>query len=83
MPQNILDEVTHPLDERCNVDIVNPNFFRRNPATKYLKVITHTKRYILVFDKRSIDPNTFMSFPYGYTRHKQKCKNRSQDNIFG
>ena len=63
MRQNILDELTHPLDERRNVDVVNPNFFRRNPATKYLKVITHTKRYGLVFDKRSIDPNTFMSFP--------------------
>ena len=83
MPQNILDELTHPLDERRNVDVVNPNFLWRNPATKYLKVITPTKRYGLVFDKRIIDPNTFMSFPYGYTRHKQKCKHRFQDNIFG
>jgi len=66
MWQNLLDEITHPLDERRNINVVNPNFFWRNPVTKHLKVITRTKRYGLVFDKRVVDPNTFMSFPYGY-----------------
>jgi len=56
------------LDERRNIDVVNPNFFYRNPATKHLRVTTHTKRYGLVFDKRVMDQNTFMSFPYGYTK---------------
>ena len=67
MRQNLIDEITQPLDERRNIDVVNPNFFWRNPATKHLKVITRTKRYGLVFDKRVVDPNTFMSFPYGFT----------------
>ena len=67
MRQNLLDEIT-PLDERCNVDVVNPNFFWRNPATKHVKVITRTKRYGLVFDKRVVDPNTFKSFPYDYMK---------------
>ena len=67
MRQNLLDEITRPLDERRNIDVVNPNFFWRNPATKHLRVITRTKRYGLVFDKRVVDPNTFQSFPYGYT----------------
>jgi hypothetical protein len=65
--QNLLDELTQPLDERRNVPVVNPNFFHRNPATKHLKVITRTKMYGLVFDKRVVDKNTFKSFPYGYT----------------
>ena len=68
MRQNLLDEITHPLDERRNVEVVNPNFFWRKPATKHLKVITRTKRYGLVFDKRAVDTNTFKSFPYGYTK---------------
>ena len=68
MKQNVLDELTHGLGKRRNVNVVNPNFFWRNPATKHLKVITRTKRYGLVFDKRVVDPNTFMSFPHGYTK---------------
>ena len=68
MRQNLIDEITNPLDERRNVDVVNPNFFWTNPATKHLRVITRTKRYRLVFDKRVVDPNTFKSFPYRYTR---------------
>ena len=66
--QNLLDEITYPLDTRRNIDVVNPNFFQRNPATKRIKVTTRTKRYGLVFDKRVVDPNTFKSFPYGYTK---------------
>ena len=32
----------------------------------------HTKQYGLVFDKRVIDRNTFMSYPYGYRRLSQE-----------
>ena len=45
MRQNLIDEITQPLDERRNIPVVNPNFFYRNPATKRLKVAPHTKRY--------------------------------------
>ena len=68
MRQNLINEITQPLNERCNIDVVNPNFFWKNPATKHLRVITRTKRYGLVFDKRVVDPNTFQSYPYGYTQ---------------
>ena len=66
--QNVLDELTHPLDHRRNVPVVNPHFFTRHPATKQLKVSPRTKQYGLVFDKRVVDPVTFRSFPYGYAR---------------
>ena len=70
MKRNLIDEITQPLEngERRNVNVVNPNFLWRNPATKHLKVITRTKRYGLVFDKRVIDSETFKSYPYGYTK---------------
>lgn len=67
MRDNLLDEITHPLEERRNIPVENPNFFWRNPATKHLRIITHTKRYGLVFDKRVVDPLTFKSYPYGYS----------------
>lgn len=56
MRQNPLDELTDPLDGRRNIDVVNPNFFTRHPATKQLKGGPRTKRYGLVCDKRVIDP---------------------------
>ena len=39
MRQNLINEITQPLDERRNIDVVNPNFFWRNPATKHLRVV--------------------------------------------
>ena len=29
--QNLIDEITQPLDERRNIDVVNPNFFLEKP----------------------------------------------------
>ena len=69
MRQNLLEELTDPLDDRRNIDVVNPYFFTRDPATKRLKVSPRTKRYGVVFDKRVVDTNTFQSFPYGYHLH--------------
>ena len=68
LKRNVLDELTDPLDARRTVDVTNPHFFTRNPATKELKVSPRTKQYGLVFDKRVVDPDTFKSFPYGYAQ---------------
>ena len=65
--QNLLDELMDPLDESRNINVVNPNFFTRHSATKQLKVGPRTKRYGWVFDKRVVDPDTFKSYPHGYT----------------
>jgi len=67
MLKNLLEELTDPLDKYRNIDFVYPNFFTRHPATKQVKVGPRTKRYGLVFDKRVVDPDTFKSYPYGYT----------------
>ena len=61
MKQNVLNEINDPLFKRCNIATVNPNIFTADPTTKLLKVGPSTKQYGLVFDKRVIDPITFMS----------------------
>ena len=63
---NVLSEITDPLDERRNIAVVNPYFFTRHPQTKRLRVIPRTKQYGLVFDKRVVDSETFKSYPYGF-----------------
>ena len=80
--QNVLDELTHPLENRRNVPVANPHFFTRHPATKQLKVIPRTKQYGLVFDKRVVDPQSFQSFPYGYaTGLDQEVDMRTVDTL--
>ena len=64
--RNVLEELTAPQAERRVVDVVNPHFFTRHPATKQLRIQPRTKQYGLVFDKRVVNPDTFVSFPYGY-----------------
>ena len=66
--RNVLEEFTDPHEERRLIDVVNPHFFTRNPATKQLRVALRTKHYGLVFDKRVVDPETFRSYPYGYAQ---------------
>ena len=67
LKQNVLDEIQTPQEQRRVIKVTNPHFFTRNPATKELKVISRTKGYSLVFDKRVIDPINFMSYPYGFS----------------
>ena len=66
MRQNVWDEIQHPLEERRDVEVINPHFFTREPTSKQLRVIPRIKKYGLVFDKRIVKPANFQSFPYGY-----------------
>jgi len=66
MRENLLEELTNPLDQRRNIPVVNPYFFTRDPATKQIRVGPRTRQYGLVFDKRVVDRQTFQSYPYGY-----------------
>ena len=64
--RNVLDELTAPQPQRRTVDVTNPHFFTRDAATKQLRIRPCTKQYGLVFDKRVVNPVTFVSYPYGY-----------------
>ena len=68
---NVLDEIMDP--QLIQGQVVR----RKHPITKahkivrdvvklQLKTVSETKNYQLVFDKRVVDPETFMTYPYGY-----------------
>ena len=65
---NVMDKVTVPLDESEVIPVHNPHKIRRNADTKTLKTVKETKRYRVVFDKYVVDPDTFQSYSYRYTR---------------
>lgn len=63
----LLEEILDPLgNDRRNIDVVNPYFLTRDPATKCLQVGPRSKQYGLVFDKRVVEPTTFQFYPHGY-----------------
>ena len=68
MKANILAELDNPLEQRRVVNVVNPNHFKRDQASKKIGLVEQTKKYGLVFDKRVVDPETKVSLPFGYSR---------------
>ena len=66
MPDNILKELDHPMQQRREMAITIPDFFARDQTTKKIKLTERVKKYGSVFDKRVIDPATRVSTPYGY-----------------
>ncbi len=67
LKQNVIDEVTIPLEEeRRQIPVFNPHKITRDVRTKQLTTETEIKRYQVVCDKRVIDPKTFLTYPYGY-----------------
>ena len=65
---NVLDEVTEPEEAPRELRVHNPHKIKRNADTKTLTTVEETKRYKVVFDKRVLDPDTFLSYPYGYEK---------------
>ena len=64
--RNILSEIDDPQEERRVIRVKNPNHFQRNTTNKKIKLVHQVKNYGLVFDKRVVDPETKISFPFGY-----------------
>ena len=66
MKANILAEIEHPQEERRVIRVNNPNHFKRDTTYKKIKLVNQVKNYKLVFDKRVLDADTKMSYPFGY-----------------
>ena len=65
---NVIDEVTVPLDKPRVIPIHNPHKIKHAADTKTLETVEVTKQYRVVFDKCMVNPDTFESYPYEYTR---------------
>ena len=66
MKANILAEIEHPQEERRVIRVNNPNHFQRDNTNKKIKLVEQVKNYKLVFDKRVLDADTKISYPFGY-----------------
>jgi len=75
LKQNVISEVTSPKRNESTgesvprkIPIVSPHKIGRDPETKQLTTSEQIKNYRVVFDKRVFDPDTFLSYPYGYKK---------------
>ena len=48
------------------LEVNNPSHFKRNTKQKEIGLVEQTKKYRVVLDKRVIDPDSMMSYPFGY-----------------
>ena len=66
MKNNILAEIEQPHEERRVIKVTNPNHFKRDSTNKTIKLVHQLKNYGIVFDKRVIDKDTKMTYPFGF-----------------
>ena len=66
MKANVIDEIQKPQKNPRETTVYNTHHIVRNPKTYQLYTFSQKKDYKLVYDKRVLDPNTFLTYPYGY-----------------
>ena len=65
---NVISEVTAPLNKLQVIPVHNAYMIKRDVDIKTLEMVQETKRYKVVFNNRVVDPDSFQSYPYGYTQ---------------
>ena len=65
--QNVLDDIKRPLTEGARqTAVIKPYHIVRQTKDYSIQTEEQEKNYQLVYSKRVIDPETFMTYPYGY-----------------
>ena len=59
-------DIDEPLDRPRTLSVDNPHHIVRNVTDKTLHSVRQLKTYCMVQDKRVLDANTGMTYPYGY-----------------
>ena len=77
--QNVLNDIQDPLESGARqTNVVKPYHIVRNSKAYSIETMPQTKKYQLVFSKRVVDPETFMTYPYGY---KAALNHQDMDNV--
>ena len=66
MKANVIDELQKPLLKPRQTTVYNTHHIVRNRQTYQLYTFPQRKDYKLVYDKRVVDPQTYLTYPYGY-----------------
>ena len=64
--QNVLDDILEPLTKARQTAVRKSYHIVRQAKDYSIQTEEQIKQYQLVYSKRVIDPETFMTYPYGY-----------------
>ena len=59
-----------------SLELTNPSHFKRDTVNKGIGMVSQTKKYGLVFEKRVVDPISKSSHPFGYFQNFHSFDNR-------
>ena len=77
--QNVTEDIQDPLESGARqTNVVKPYHIVSNSKAYSIETMPQTKRYQLVFSKRVVDPETFMTYPYGY---RAALNDQGMDNM--
>ena len=66
MRDNVAQEIQNPLKDPREHQVIKSFQINRDPKDYQITTEMESKFYKLVFDKRVVDAETFMTYPYGY-----------------
>ena len=66
MRQNVQDEIPTPLLKPRQIQVTKTNQIVRKPQDYTIYTYPQHKWYQLVYDKRVVDPQTYLTYTYGY-----------------
>lgn len=64
--KDLIHRVVTDQEEDCSLTLHNPHKLVRDVKRKKIQTVEQDKMYRLVFDKRVLDSDTYLSYPYGY-----------------
>ena len=70
MRDNVIAEIKNPLKDPREHQVIKSFQINRNAKDFQITTEMESKFYKLVFDKRVVDAETFMTYPYGYYQGK-------------
>lgn len=77
--QNTLDELYHPLAKARKLGVKQTYAIGQDAQWYRLRTHSRTKQYRMVYSKRIVDPETKLTYPYGYRSPEMDAQDDAMD----
>ena len=71
LKNNTLDDIRDPQDTPCLTPVVQSHVMQRDSNTFEFSSVAKSKNYKLVYSKRVMNPDTLLTYPYGYVQDEE------------
>ena len=81
MRANVLTEISDPQSQPRQTQVIKSFHVRRDAKHYHLYTFPDYKQYQLVYTKRVLDPETYLTYPYGYAMSRDSARTVQEDGI--